>query len=224
MENKKLAPVYCSWGTMQNALNQLAKATPTHLDRSAFTGIAWTVQTQLLTGFKFLGLTDETGKTKPELIALAEDTANRKVNWERLLRDRYRFVFEKVDLSTATPKQLQEAMAASGINGDTQDRAIRFFLSAAEFTGIKLSPFLMKGRKPSAATPRKRTRTRKPVPTADEQSGPNTTPGPGITVQLRSGGSLTVSATVDVFSMSSDDRAFVFKIIDDLRAYEAREQ
>src|ERR1700733_14312772 len=106
-DEKKMTPVYCSWATFQNALDQLAKATPSHLDRTAFPGIAWSVQSQLLTGFRFLGLIDDSGKTTPELFQLAEDTANRRKHWQGILKKRYEFILDVLDLSTATPKQVE---------------------------------------------------------------------------------------------------------------------
>jgi hypothetical protein len=39
-------------------------------------------------------------------------------------------------------------------------------------------------------------------------------------VQLKSGGSLTLAASIDLFSLSAEDRAFVFGLIDRLQDYE----
>lgn len=41
-------------------------------------------------------------------------------------------------------------------------------------------------------------------------------------VELASGGTLTVSATIDPFALSQEDRAFVYKFVDDLAAYADR--
>lgn len=208
---------------MQNALDQLAKAPPTHLDRSVFPGTAWSVQSQILTGLRFLGLIDEDGKTSPALVRLAEDIENRKKNWETLLNARYDFVLHKVDLSTATPKQVNDAMASYGATGvDTQAKAVRFFLSAAHFAGLKLSPYLLKDRKPVSG------RRRRPVTKkSSAENGPPLRPpeqstgasAQGLSIDLKSGGSLTLTAKVDLFSISTEDRNFVLKMIDALRQY-----
>jgi hypothetical protein len=41
-------------------------------------------------------------------------------------------------------------------------------------------------------------------------------------VQLRSGGTLTLTVSVDVFAMESLDREFVFGLIDKMREYEQK--
>lgn len=46
-------------------------------------------------------------------------------------------------------------------------------------------------------------------------------PGTSRTVNLASGGTLTISATLDLFSLSPPDRNFVFGLIDELDKYEA---
>ena len=40
------------------------------------------------------------------------------------------------------------------------------------------------------------------------------------TLQLKSGGTLSLAISVDVFSMNSEDREFVFGLIDKLQLYE----
>ena len=42
----------------------------------------------------------------------------------------------------------------------------------------------------------------------------------GKTVMLRSGGSVTVSAVVDMFSVSEEDRVFLLHMVDKLKEYE----
>jgi hypothetical protein len=45
--------------------------------------------------------------------------------------------------------------------------------------------------------------------------------GESLTVDLKSGGTLTVSASTSFFKMSAEDRTFVFGIIDQLQHYDA---
>lgn len=47
--------------------------------------------------------------------------------------------------------------------------------------------------------------------------------GTSRTISLRSGGTLTVSATLDLFSLSPPDRKFVFEFIDKLESYESED-
>jgi hypothetical protein len=46
------------------------------------------------------------------------------------------------------------------------------------------------------------------------------TTGTSRTVELKSGGTLTVMASMDVFKLTPDDRNFVFSLIDKLNEYE----
>jgi len=59
-----------------------------------------------------------------------------------------------------------------------------------------------------------------PEPVKMPEAAPEKNPAAvAKTVKLSSGGSLSVSATADFFALSSDDRKFVFELIDKLDAY-----
>jgi hypothetical protein len=45
-------------------------------------------------------------------------------------------------------------------------------------------------------------------------------PGTAKSVTLKSGGVLTLSATLDLFALNAEDRKFVFELIDKLDTYE----
>jgi hypothetical protein len=218
---KKQAAVYVGWTTFKNSLTQLAEGVPNVIDRTAFPGQSGGVQSQLLAGLKFLGLIDESGKPTQDLHGLAvRDEAARKEAMKRLLQERYAALFD-LGLDKATPGQLAEALSKHyNVSGDTRDKAMRFFLLAAKYSGVKVSRFLAKGagvRKPRAArrgaSNSNDAETDPPAPDAT----PSTT---ARTVTLASGGSLTLSADFDVFTISAEDRAFVFGLIDSLIEYE----
>lgn len=226
-DEKTAAAVYVSWATFKNALDSLAQFTPNQIDRSTFPGMAWSVQNQLFTGLKFMGLMDDKGKPLPALQKVAvTDEAARKRELERILRDRYAELF-KLDLTKTTPDQLKDEMQrVFTIKGDTSEKATRFFLSAVEYTGIPVSPLF----KPKAAgngviAPRKRRpRVKSPTPGGplvdDPADEPSPTPGSSRVIALKGGGTLTLSASVDILKLRGDDRLFVFDIIDKLNQYE----
>ena len=140
-DEKAAAAAYVPWATFKNALDSLAQFTPNQIDRSTFPGMAWSVQNQLFTGLKFLGLMNEKGKPLPALHKVAVTDENvRKRELQQILRDRYAELF-KLDLMKATPDQLKVEMArVFSMKGDTNEKAMRFFLAAAEYTGTQLSP------------------------------------------------------------------------------------
>jgi hypothetical protein len=230
VELSRKAAVYVSWRTFKNAIEGLVQGIPNQIDRTAFPGLAWSVQNQLLAGFKFLGLIDEKLKPTPLLQALAApEEGQRKVRLNAILHDRYADLLA-LDLSKTTPAQLDEQMTTSyNVSGATREKAVRFFISAASYVGVPMSPLLLKSSRAAGngTQVRKRraptTAARKVVtlPTiADEPIGPSQ--GAKRTVTLKSGGTLTLVASVDLFSLNADDRQFVFGLIDKLAEYEGQ--
>jgi len=227
-KTEKAAAVYVAWSTFKNALESLAQGIPNRVDRSAFPGMAWGVQSQLLAGMKFLGLITEDHIPTPALhaVAVLDETA-RKERLKAILRERYPDLFA-LDLMKATPAQLTEQMGNSySVAGETREKAMRFFLSAVEYAGIPVSRLFKPkgngqapgarrrrgvGRPKSAATPGQETATQ------DAKPGPSG--GMSRTVKLKSGGTFTVSGSFDPFALVPEDRKFVFEMIDRLEQYE----
>jgi hypothetical protein len=224
-ESKQPSAVYASWITVTNALDALAHGVPPNIDRTLFPGLNWAVQNQLITGLKFLRLIDANGDSTPQLVSLAEDTENRRENWAAVLKSAYKDVFD-MDLTKASPLQLEQAIQKLGVSGDTLDKAVRFFLSAAGFAGIPLSPHLQRKKKMNGVRKRRAvSRIKNDVPegaTPDDALIPPRPNGTRRTITLRSGGSLELLVSVDLFGLDSDDRHFVFELIDALQAYERR--
>lgn len=229
-DEKRGAAVYVGWTTFKNALDQLAQGIPNRIDRTCFPGQAGGVQSQLLAALKFLGLTDDEGKPSHSLHALAVgDEAARKEQLKKILQDRYVELFA-LDLTKTTPAQLSETMAASyNVSGETREKAIRFFLTAASYAGIAMSNLLLKA-KPSttngsASRRRRPSRPRERILGSEEEAEyveaiEKIPAGEFRSVALKSGGTLTLSASAKFMSLSSADRNFVFGLIDKLEEYE----
>lgn len=232
-EESQKAAVYVSFATMRNAIEQLSQGVPNVIDRSVFPGLSGGVQSQLFAGMRFLGLIDDKSVPLPALHQLAvTDEAARKVKLKEILQQTYGQLFA-LDLEKTTPSQLLENMRnVYQVSGDTADKAMRFFLSAVEYVGISISP-LFKTSKPSSSgggstTTRRKTRKKsaKPETPVTPQPKPEN-PGSGAggesrSVTLQSGGTLTISATVGWLSLSTEDRRFVFDLIDKLAEYEQK--
>lgn len=230
-EDTKRAAVYVPWATFKGAIDQLAKGMPSRIDRSVFTGMAWNVQNQLFAGLKFLGLIkgdDEPTPLLDDLVKGSED--ERKIKLKKLIETRYADLIA-IDLTKATRAHFEESMGELyGVTGDTRGKAVRFFLSAATYLGIPLSPFIAP-EKPGKSNGVKRAKsptakTRSVVPKKEKTPPPGDGPEPSgtsKTITLKSGGTLTLSATLDLFSLNADDRKFVFDILDDLEGYGKRD-
>jgi hypothetical protein len=141
----KSAAVYVGWSTFKSCILEglTHGGLPTAINRTVFPGQSGGVQNQLLTGLKFLGLIDEKGRPTQALKDLTvEDESARKQALAEVLRASYRDVFE-LDIARTTPKELSDTMVASyNVSGDTREKAVRFFLAAAQYAGIQLSPYL----------------------------------------------------------------------------------
>ncbi len=118
--------------------------------------MSWNVQNQLFTGMKFLGLTNDSGKPLGALVGLVSDEERRrKERLSGILHERYAELF-KLDLVKSSPLQIQQAMGEHyGVSGDTLEKAMRFFVTAAEYCGIPMSP-LLAGKKADGTVTRKR--------------------------------------------------------------------
>jgi len=235
-EEKKGAAVYVGWTTFKNALDQLAQALPNRIDRTCFPGQAGGVQSQLLAALKFLDLIDDDGKPTRTLQSLADadsETARRE-QFKKILESQYSKLFA-LDLTKTTPGELAETMGAEyGVTGDTRAKAIRFFISAASWLNIPMSKLLLKGTPnapngASAGPRRRRTPSRPRTPSdegaeEDDDEGEEAQPSSGTarTVNLSSGGTLTISVSLDVLRLSASDRQFVFGLIDKLEEYETK--
>lgn len=225
--NESAAAVYVAWTTFKNALDQLAQGIPNRIDRSVFPGLSGGVQAQLLAGMRFLGLIDADGKPQPVLKRLAvTDEAARKHELQALLEERYSQLFA-LDLTKTTPSELGEQMTESyNVTGATREKAVRFFLGAAEYLEISLSPLFGKtkrGRGGASTSPRRR-RTQRLRSAAGSNGANPQGDGTSKTVTLKSGGELTLSATIDLFSLTTEDRKFVFELIDRMDSYEGVNQ
>src|ERR1017187_6134573 len=230
---KTTVPVYLSFKTFQSAIQSLRNhGLPNSLDRTAFGSRSGAEQTQILSAFRFLGLSDENDKTQEPLRALVkaqENSTEEKQQIATLLKERYANAFA-LNLEGATPAQLEKTIGDYGTTGATRDRAVRFFIKAAEHCGIKLSTRLTarKPRSPSASNgddqqtqiPRKRSKSDVTPPAPPPASGSQIK-----TISLPAvGGTLTISGTCNFFDLVDDDRELVLGIIDQLSAFQKKQK
>jgi hypothetical protein len=220
---KTSAAVYISWKTFQNAVEQLSKAElPNVLDKTVFIGMSFSNQNQLFTGMRFLGLIDDKNRPTPDLEALAtEDEGARKHKLKEIIQHRYSELFA-LNLKKTTPDELDKKMAESyRVSGLTRDRAVRFFVGAAKYLNIEMSPLLAgKTANGSPRVAKKRVQRKQTFSSAGTPFNQGESTGTSKTVRLQSGGTLTLSATLDLFSLNTDDRKFVFELIDKLDGYQ----
>jgi hypothetical protein len=132
-------PPYISFRTLLNLIERMAdNGTPPRIDRTFLSGSEG-AKTQVIAALKALGFLDVDGNVTPLLVEAVKNPDGRKALIRQLLEQHFP---EPVRLGTinATQGQLQDAFKEYGISGDTMRKAIAFYLRAAEFAGVPVSP------------------------------------------------------------------------------------
>jgi hypothetical protein len=234
-ESRKLTAPYLAFKTFLNALDQLAAhGMPSRIDRTVFPSFNGVTQSQLLSAFRFLHLIDEDGTPTPALEALALEKDKRKENVRKLIENRYPDI-AAIDFSRMIPSQLDNKLSGDsyGVGGETKQKAKTFLIKAAEFAGFSISPLLKKGARSVGGGRRKKVLSGKQTANGQDSGSsetekrdsynPPSTSGTTKTIQLKKGGSLTLSMEVNLLELEGSDREFVFSLIDKLKAYETGE-
>jgi hypothetical protein len=205
--------------TFLAAIEGFERHMPAQIDNSVWPTYSGAMRSQLLGAFKFLGLIDDKGNPTVVLRGLVENNGERKVLLRKIIETSYKPVVS-AGLQHMTPKMFDDLMNAYGMSGDTQKKVSSFFLQAAKYAEIPMSPLLAKRRVGTAVRRRKAN---------DEQDTegdifhvePSTSSGNSRTVELKSGGKLTLILSVNMFDLIGEDRDFVFGIIDQCQKYES---
>jgi len=224
-------PAYIPWRTFTNTLDALAQNMPNRIDPSAFPGQSGAVKTQLLLTFRFFGLIAEDGKPTSTLLAIAvADEAARKNALRKLIEQKYAALFA-LNLMKTTPAEFAEKMTqVYSVTGDTRLKATRFFLASLSYLGIEVSALLLRDKTKvmGNGTPTRRRRMARQRPDEggddenDVEQDDQPQAGESRSVTLKSGGTLTLSASTKFMALSATDRKFVFDLIDKLEDYETQ--
>lgn len=211
------APVYIPFKTFINALETLQQGMPRRLDRSVWPSFSGIVQSQTLGAFKFLELIDDNGEVQPILERLAGTKGDDRKAVLREIIDKQYAEAIRLGEKNASFQQLLDLFRGYGVQGGTLERAIRFFLDSCDYTGLKGSPLWAKAKKTIRRPPRKSEGS--PKHERIERTGDKRTQPSVKAVQLRSGGTLSLSLSVDLMALSREDREWLFGLIDQLNAY-----
>ncbi len=212
---------YLPFRTFLNALEALNHGVPPLIDRGIWRTQPGGVQGQIMGSLRFFGLIDDSNKPTQNLLRLIEKKEHRQAAIRALLEWGYADLV-KGDITKMTAKMLEDGIEQYGVSGETRKKAVTFFLQAARYADMPLSPYLQSQIR---ATPSTRRRKRNPAEETQDfpadQSGPGTPVG-GQTqrVELRSGGSISLTISINPFGLEKTDRDFVFELIDKLGEYD----
>ena len=206
--------------------NFLAKADPETLppkiDRSYLGSMAGNVQTYLMAALRSFELIEPDRTVTPMLKELTKNPDGRPALIADLLN---RFYPEIVELgkNNATVLQLEEAFRKFGLAGNTVRKAATFYMHAAQYASIPLSVHWTvrkagSGHRDEAATKRRSKPAGKA--TTQGQQTVRTQVGDSRSLTLRSGGTVTLAVSVNLFDLSKEDRNFVLGLIDDMSDYD----
>lgn len=157
----RLMPPYVSFQSVKTAIAQFKEhVVPDRIDRSVLSNFSGAVGGQILTAFRFLGLTDASGHSTDRLRALvgAYETDAWASVLNGVLAEAYQPLFE-LNLQSCSPSQFTEKFRMTYQGADEVIRkSITFFLNAASDAKIPISSFIMKARKPRSGPSKRRPR------------------------------------------------------------------
>jgi hypothetical protein len=223
MATAKRVPPYLPFKTFLNSLDTLSQGVPPKLDRSFWKQQSGVNQGLIMNAYRYFYLVDANDASTEYLATLAHHPDKRAATMKKLISDQYLFVLEKADITKSTLRMLEDAFEeVYAVTGDTKQKAITFFLKAAKFADLPLSPYLLNQLRDSAKKPR-RNRPRAEQINSEKDSN-IVSQASGLsshTVQLAGGGRLTITISANPFTMPADDRNFFFSLVDMLHKYGA---
>ncbi len=150
---------YISFRTLLNLFEKLEPEPPPRIDKSVLSYLSGGYAIQVLAALRFLGLIDADGVPSPALQELVTIPLSRKENIRKLWLRTYPTIFARKP-ERATAGQLEEAFKGDfGLEGETREKALAFFVHGAKFAEIPLSTLIENRVKRSTSTARKPKRT-----------------------------------------------------------------
>ena len=210
---------YLPFRTFLGSLDPFSQGIPPKIDRTLWNQSGF-VQGLIMNAYRFFHLIDVNDKpTQAFQQLVTSKNEDRKARIVELLEVGYPEIMQH-DLGTMTPRMLDNLLENYNVGGETKKKAATFFLQAARYAGVPLSNFLTEKIRNTNGTKRRRK--------ADGESGIrnekpalSNTSGSSRSLVLAGGGTITLTVSVDVFSLGKEDRDFVFGLIDQLQKYEA---
>ena len=171
--SSKPTPAYVAFKTLTAFIETLHKtAVPPSIHRELMPRMSGIVQSQLLSSMRFLGLIDNQNNVQDPLRDLVKSfgTDRWESTWAEIVNRAYAPITGKLDLGSETGAALRTAFRThGGAEGDTNVKAVRFYVRALEEAGIQFSPHFKTRR--VNATARKPAKKRRRIPPANRGTG-----------------------------------------------------
>jgi hypothetical protein len=217
--------------------------TPVTLDVLRRAGIHESLVRRTLKALRLLELLDENGHPTEQFQVLARTRPDEyKDAFAGYLRSVYKDVFTYADPADGDLDAITNAFWGYKPPGQ-RETMVRLFLGLCEYAGLipeqkreRPAPSPRKGKGGTASTAKASTAKQAAVKSSAKPSsngsgtaeaGVGATPqdtkpvgGDTQTITLRSGGTVTLTVSVNLFKLSPSDREFVLKLIDEMGAYQ----
>lgn len=154
IEQKKeqAVPPYISFRTFSSAIDSLAEhGVPAKIDRSVLNRYSGSVQSQLMSVFRFFSFTNKDDSTTSIFHDYAKASPEeKKEKLDKLLRNH--FPNQIKNLHDGTIQQLSDSFKDTKIKPSVKEKCIAFFLKASQEAGLDISSHILRG---SRAMPQK---------------------------------------------------------------------
>jgi len=219
----KFTPPYnVAWSTFNHFLEGIDPETlPPKIDRSYLNTMSGNTQTYLISALRSFELIGPDREATPALKELAKNPDGRPAMIADLLGRYYPEIIE-LGKNNATVAQLDDAFRKWGLAGNTIRKAATFYMHAAQYAGVPLSAHWSvrkagSGHRDGATSKRPRKATSRQATPGYQGARP--TAGSSRSITLKSGGTVSLAVSVDLFELSKTDRQFVLDLIDKLSDY-----
>ncbi len=171
-DQKPLSAPYTAFASVKTALSQFKEhGAPSRVDRTVLPTFSGAVGGQVVTALRFLKLIDNGNNSRPELDQLV--AAVGADEWPKALREVLGEAYTallQMNFETASPSQFTEAFRREyPATEDVSRKQMTFFLNAAREAEIKISPYILRNKKPRTNGVKRRARSNEP-PTAAPSS------------------------------------------------------
>lgn len=224
---------YASFVTFLDHLNTFGDP-PNVINNRVFpTSFSGTTIALTLRALRFFSLTEDDGKPDVGRLRLLMNPETRRETMAELLNEGYPELIA-LPLATAGPGEIRDYFAAHVTDPTAARKARSFFIQAAKANGLPIHGSVDKVTRTRSRPGRRKTRDKSQTATNGAENG-GTTPQGGSTtgapaagstkvVKFRSGGTATLTVSVDVISLSPSDRKKLFEWIDAMSEYENETQ
>jgi hypothetical protein len=204
--NDLITPPYLPFARFLESLDSIATCLPRQISRATWGSESSYTATLLANTYSFLGLSDTNGIPTPVLHRLAGERAARAEILREVLHSAYGDILHAVQKAESA-QDVDAALSRFRLTGATHRKAVSFLAQACRYAGLPLPPF---------SGGRVRISHAKANAALREATGEATS----TTVRLRSGGEITLIGRFNPFTISPDDRKFIFRLVDELAEYQ----